>query len=87
MDNPNFGDKSKLKKIPKPIIIQDYLEQQRLKDLQNQAKLTQKCLVYNEFMNKVFIEAQKTPASYFMILIEDAIRSLEEVDRIYGYLE
>lgn len=74
-------------KHQKPIIIQDYLEQQRLKDLQNQAKLTQKCLVYNEFMNKVFIEAQKTPSSYFMILIEEAIRSLEEVDRIYGYLE
>lgn len=69
---------------------QNYFEEQRLKyleNLQNKTRLTQRCLVYNEFMNKVFKEAQEGRHAYLMSLIEESIRSLAEVDKIYGHVE
>lgn len=80
-------EKETQKKVQSIEVVQAYFEQQRLKDLQSRAKLTQKCLVYNEFMNKVFKEAQEGRNSYLMSLIEEAIRSLEEVNKIYGHIE
>lgn len=80
-------EKDNQRKVEPIEIVQDYFDQQRLKDLQSQAKLTQKCLVYNEFMNKVFKEAQEGRHAYLMSLVEDAVRSLNEVDNIYGSLE
>lgn len=71
--------------------VQNYFEEQRLKYLENLSKkstrLTQRCLVYNEFMNKVFKEAQEGRHAYLMSLIEESIRSLAEVDKIYGHVE
>ena len=70
--------------------VQNYFEEQRLKyleNLQNETRLTQRCLVYNEFMNKVFKEAQEGRHAYLMSLIEESIRSLAEVDKIYGHVE
>lgn len=80
-------EKENQKKVQPIKVVQDYFEQQRLKDLQSQTKLTQKCLVYNEFMNKVFKEAQEGRHTYLMSLIEEAVRSLEEIDKLYGYIE